>query len=64
MKDSLCVNIYRKNNTIEFSPTVNGGTTGDRKGYHFSDEGKIAIENNEDFELIGKSLRLALVKCR
>lgn len=64
MKDSLCVNIYRENNTIEFSPTVNGGTTGDRKGYNFSDEGKITIENNEDFELIGKSLRLALVKCR
>lgn len=64
MKDSLCVNIYRQNNEIEFSPTVNGGTTGDRKGYHFSDEGKIAIENNEDFELIGKSLRLALEKCR
>ena len=64
MKDSLCVNIYRQNNEIEFSPTVNGGTTGDRKGYHFSDEGKITIENNENFELIGKSLRLALEKCR
>jgi len=64
MKDSLCVNIHRQNNKIEFSPTVNGGTAGDRKGFHFSDEGKIVIENNEDFELIGKSLRLALEKCR
>lgn len=63
MKDSLSVWISLQNNQIEFSPTINGGTTGDRKGYHFLNDEKIVIENSQDFELIGKSLKLALEKC-
>jgi len=63
MKDALCVNISRKNNQIEFSPTVNGGTAGHRKGFHFSEE-KLTIEDSENYELIGKTLNLALDKSK
>lgn len=64
MKDSLCVSIHCQNNQIEFSPTINGGTTGNRKGYNYLNEEKIVIKNNKDFQIIGKSLKLALEKCR
>lgn len=64
MKDSLHVSIKLQNNQITFSPTITGETTGDRKGYHFLTEEEILIEHNEDFESIGKTLKLALEKCR
>lgn len=63
MKDSLCVHISRKKNQIEFTPTVNGGTTGNHKGFHFSQE-KLTIEDTDNYELIGKTLNLALDKCK
>lgn len=63
MKDALSVHISRKNNEIEFSPTVNGGTAGHRKGFHFSEK-KLTIEDSENYELIGKTLNLALDKCK
>lgn len=63
MKDSLHVSITRQNNQITFYPTINGGTSGDRKGYHFLNEEKIVIEDSEDFESIGKALKIALEKC-
>jgi len=63
MKDALSVHISRKNNEIEFFPTVNGGTAGNRKGFHFSEE-KFMIEDSENYELIGKTFNLALDKCK
>ncbi|HEY1196572.1 contact-dependent growth inhibition system immunity protein [Flavobacterium sp.] len=63
MKDSLYVSIKRQNNQITFSPTINGGTAGDRKGYQFLNGQEIVIEDNEDFEPIGKVLKAALKKC-
>lgn len=63
MKDALSVHVSRKNNEIEFFPTVNGGTAGHRKGFHFSEE-KFVIEDSENHELIGKTLNLALHKCK
>lgn len=63
MKDALSVHISRKNNLIEFFPTVNSGTAGHRKGFQFSDE-RLTIEDSENYELIGKTLNLALDKCK
>ncbi|WDF61764.1 contact-dependent growth inhibition system immunity protein [Flavobacterium sp. KACC 22758] len=63
MKDSLYVSIKRQNNQITFSPTINGGTAGNRKGYQFLNEEEIVIGDNEDFESMGKALKLALKKC-
>lgn len=63
MKDSLYVHVKRQNNQITFSPTINGGTAGNRKGYNFLSGEEIVIANNEDFESIGKALKSALKKC-
>lgn len=63
MKDLLYVHIKRQNYQITFSPTINGGTVGNRKGYNFLSGEEIVIANNEDFESIGKTLKLALKKC-
>jgi hypothetical protein len=63
MKDSLHVSITRQNNQITFYPTLNGGTSGDRKGYHFLNEEKVVIEDSKDFESIGEALKIALEKC-
>ncbi|MFN3428312.1 MAG: hypothetical protein ACK41G_12180, partial [Candidatus Thermochlorobacter sp.] len=63
MKDALSVHVSRENNQIEFYPTVNGGTAGNDKGFHFSDD-KLTIEDSENFELIGETLNLALEKCK
>ena len=63
MKDWVYVSISRQNNQITFYPTINGGTSGQRKGYHFLDEEKIVIEDSDDFQSIGEALKLALEKC-
>jgi len=63
MKDALNVHISRENNQIHFYPTINGGTSGSRKGFHFSEE-KITIEYSENNELIGETLKLTLEKCK
>lgn len=63
MKDALSVHISRKNNQIEFYPTINGGTAGDKKGFHFFGE-KLTIQDSENYELIGETLNLALNKCK
>lgn len=62
MKDALSVHISRENNQIHFYPTVNGGTAGDKKGFHFTGE-KTTIEYSQDYELISKTLKLVLVRC-
>lgn len=63
MKEALSVHVSRKNNLIDFFPTVNGGTAGNNKGFHFSEE-KITIESSENYELIGETFNLALGKCK
>lgn len=62
MKDALCVSIARKNDQINFYPTINGGTAGDRKGFGYTDE-KITIEYAENAALMGDTFKLALEKC-
>lgn len=48
MKNSKCVQISRKTNEIIFTPSRNGGTKGDKKGYSDIFEKKIVIEKNTE----------------
>jgi hypothetical protein len=64
MKDSLYVLIDREGNKIEFTPTINGGSSGKAKGYDFLPNDSLTIDHAEDFELIGSSFNLVLHKCR
>lgn len=64
MKDSQYVHIKRENSKIEFIPSVNGGTSGSNKGFQHLPEKSLAIENTNDFIAIGKTVNLALERCR
>ena len=64
MKDSRYVSVDREGNKIEFTPTINGGTSGKAKGYDFLPDDSLTIDYVEDFEIIGSSFKLALQKCK
>jgi hypothetical protein len=64
MKDSQYVLIDREGNKIEFTPTINGGTSGKAKGYDFLPDDSLTIDYIEDFALIGNTFNLALQKCK
>lgn len=64
MKDSLYISVSRENNQLKFTPTINGGTSGDRKGYHFLEKESLIIIDSGDFELIGKTLLEVYLKCK
>lgn len=63
MNEALQVHISRNNHQIEFYATVNGGTTGDKKGFHFTDN-NIIIEDNGNYEMIGETLLLTFEKSK
>lgn len=64
MKDSLYVAVDREGNKIEFTPTINGGSSGKAKGYDFLPDDSLTIDYIENFEIIGNSFNLAIQKCK
>lgn len=48
MEDAKQVSIYRKNNLIEITPTLNGGTSGDFKGFRPIENKKLVLDKELD----------------
>jgi hypothetical protein len=52
MKDSKYISINRNNGIYSIGPTINGGTSGPKRGYHFTKE-KIEFNEPEKISEIG-----------
>jgi hypothetical protein len=48
MNNSKCVQIYQRKHTVIFTPTKNGGTKGDNRGYNELSHKNIIVENNTE----------------
>ncbi|WP_294304837.1 hypothetical protein [uncultured Chryseobacterium sp.] len=48
INNSKCVQIYQQKDTITFTPTKNGGTKGDNRGYKELSHKNIIVENNTE----------------
>lgn len=46
MENALQVSIYRKNNLIEITPNINGGTSGDYRGFRPISDKMITLDTN------------------
>ncbi|WP_291090936.1 hypothetical protein, partial [Empedobacter sp. UBA7494] len=62
MKNSKLVQVTLQNNEFTFTPTLNGGTSGDKKGYSEITEKQIKLFD-ADSETLGKYLLLSLKNC-
>ena len=56
MKDSKYVSLNRHNGIYSIGPTINGGTSGPKKGYHFKKE-KIEFNEPEIISEIGINIK-------
>ena len=56
MKDSKYVSLNRNNGIYSIGPTINGGTSGPKKGYHFKKE-KIEFNEPEIISEIGINIK-------
>jgi hypothetical protein len=60
---AVCCTIYRDPRELRFTPSHNGGTRGDRKGFHHRSDTSVAIPPNGPPAQAGEALRSALSRC-
>lgn len=59
MKDSLYISISRIDGKYSIAPSINGGTSGPKRGYHFTKE-RIEFNSPEDITEIGVLVKKGL----
>ena len=64
MKDSLLLTVHRDNANLTLTPTINGGTSGDDKGYSYLNKENIVLDSNIGSADLGIAIRLGWTKCR
>ena len=63
MTDSAYVSLCAENGSLRLTPSRNGGTRGDAKGFHFLPEFALQTQANPDSDAIGRAVREALERC-
>lgn len=60
---SVCVLVVRSKASLQFIPSRNGGTRGDRKGFHHLNDAMLALPVNAPSTVLGATLRAAFERC-
>jgi hypothetical protein len=63
MTGSTYVSLCAENGSLRLTPSRNGGTRGDGKGFHFLPEFELQTQANPDSDAIGRAVREALDRC-
>lgn len=58
MENAKLVSIYRKNNLIEITPNINGGTSGDSKGFRAIRDKMITLDNINKIQIAENVIKL------
>ena len=64
MENAKQVSIYRKNNLIEIIPNINGGTSGDNKGFRAIRDKMIILDYNLNKNQIAKNVIKLFSECK
>lgn len=64
MENAKQVSIYRKNNLIEIIPNINGGTSGDNKGFRAIRDKMIILDYNLDKNQITENVIKLFSECK
>jgi hypothetical protein len=64
MDNAKQVSIYRKNNLIEITPNINGGTSGDYKGFRSNRDKMITLDKNLDKNQIAENVIKLFSECK
>ena len=64
MENAKLVSIYRKKNLIEITPNINGGTSGDNKGFREIRDKMITLDNNFDKIQIAENVIKLFSECK
>lgn len=64
MKNAQYVYVDKQNNKIIFTPSINGGSSGNDRGYRPITDEIIEISDEESLEMIGRVLNDAFQKCK
>jgi hypothetical protein len=63
MTESAYVSLCAENGSLRLTPSRNGGTRGDAKGFHFLPEFALRTQADPDSDAIGRAVREALDLC-
>lgn len=63
MEEAKKVSIYRKNNLIELTPSINGGTSGDLKGFRPIVDKKVTLNKELDTNHIALNVIKLFAEC-
>lgn len=64
MENAKQVSIYRKNNLIELIPSINGGTSGDLKGFRPIEDKKVILNKELDTNKIALTVIKLFAECK
>ena len=64
MENAKLVSIYRKNNLIKITPNINGGTSGDNKGFREIRDKMIILDYNLNKNQIAKNVIKLFSECK
>jgi len=64
MENAKQVSIYRKKNLIEIIPNINGGTSGDKKGFRAIRDKMIILDYNLDKNQIAENVIKLFSECK
>jgi hypothetical protein len=57
------LSIARENNKFEFSPTANGGASGEQRGYRYKPEENVEISQSMTPAELGQQVRMLWLRC-